>query len=221
MSVLRFAPLLICIIFVAAYFAGGKEITVESLMSYAPSTPFLAALFLVLLYALKSLSVFFPIIILNVLGGFLFAPVQAIVVNTIGVFVELTIPYWIGRYSGTGRAEKLMNKYPKLGEIIGEDSGNDFIISYFLRAVSFLPGDAVSMCLGAIKIPYRSYLVGSLLGTLPGTIAATLIGMNITDPASLMFWVSIGLTVGISVVSFVSYFIWRKMKKKNFRCGKE
>lgn len=196
------------------YLLSGEEITAESLLNFAPEEPLFAAIFLVLLYAFKSLTVFFPIIILNVLGGFLFEPAHALIINSIGVLVELAIPYWIGRVSGTNFANKLCEKHPKLGEIIGEGSGNNFFMAFFLRVISCLPGDAISMYFGASKMPFLTCLVGSFLGTLPGMIASTLLGMNITDPSSPMFWVSIGLTVGISVISFLIYFIWKRIKKK-------
>ena len=214
LTILRFAPLVVCAVFMGFYLFSGEDITAESLLNFAPEEPLYAALFLVLLYAFKSLTVFFPIIVLNVLGGFLFEPHHALIVNTIGVLVELAIPYWIGRASGAGFADRLCKKHPKLAEIIGEGSNNNFFMSFFLRVISCLPGDAISMYFGARRMPFWTCLLGSFLGTLPGMVAATLLGMNITDPSSPMFWVSIGLTVGISVISFLVYFLWRRAKKK-------
>jgi len=147
------------------------------------------------------------------LGGFLFEPHHALIVNTVGVLVELAIPYWIGRASGAGFADKLCKKHPKLGEIIGESGSNNFFMSFFLRVISCLPGDAISMYFGARKVPFWTSLLASFLGTLPGVVAATLLGINITDPSSPMFWVSIALTAGISAISFLVYFLWRRSKK--------
>ncbi len=214
LNILRFAPLAVCAVFMGFYLFSSKEITAESLLNFAPEEPLYAAIFLVLLYAFKSLTVFFPIIVLNVLGGFLFEPDHALIINSIGVLVEFAIPYWIGRASGTNFADKLCQKHPKLAEIIGEGSDNNFFMSFFLRVISCLPGDAISMYFGAIRVPFWTFLLGSFLGTLPGMVAATLLGMNITDPSSPMFWVSIGLTIGISTISFLVYFLWRKAKKK-------
>ncbi len=214
LAILRYAPLVVCAVFMCIYLFSGEEITAESLMNFAPEKPLFAAIFLVLLYAFKSLTVFFPIVVLNVLGGFLFEPDHALIINSIGVLVELTIPYWIGRASGTNFANKLCQKHPKLAEIIGEGSDNNFFMSFFLRVISCLPGDAISMYFGARRVPFWTCLFGSFLGTLPGMIATTLLGMSITDPTSPMFWVSIGLTVGISVISFLIYFLWRRAKKK-------
>ena len=212
LAIMRFVPLAICAIFMCIYLFSGKEITVERLLNLAPEKPLFAALFLILLYAFKSLTVFFPIIILNVLGGFLFEPVHALIINSIGVLVELTTPYWVGRASGNSFADKLKKKYPKISEM-SNSSGNVFFKSFFLRIISCLPGDAVSMYFGAAKMPFFTALLGSFLGVLPGMITATLLGMSITDPSSPMFWTSIGLTVGVSVLSFLIYFLWRRKQK--------
>ena len=215
-TILRFLPLILCLVFMAVYMLSDKEITAEGLMNFAPDNPLLAALFLILLYAFKSLTIFFPIIVLNVLGGFLFEPIPAMLINCLGVLVELSIPYWIGRFSGSGFADKLKNKHPKLFELMN-DSSNDFFKSFFLRVISCLPGDAVSMLFGARKVKFGTFLFGSFIGTLPGVITATLLGTSITDPDSPMFWISIGLNVGISVISFLIYFLWKRKRNKKER----
>ncbi len=214
LTLLRFAPLIVCAVFMGVYLFSGKEITAESLLNFAPEEPLYAALFLVLLYAFKSLTVFFPIIILNVLGGFLFEPGHALIVNMVGVLVELTIPYWIGRASGTNFADKLCQKHPGLARFISGENQNQNFLSFFLRTLFCVPGDAVSLYFGAMKMPFRNYILSSFLGVLPSTIASTLLGTSITDPRSPMFWVSTSLTVGFAVVSFLSYFLWKRSKDK-------
>ena len=213
LSVLRVAPLAVCAVLMGVYLLSGDNITADGLLNYAPEEPLLAAAFLLLLYAFKSLTVFFPIVVLNVLGGFLFEPVQALLLNSVGVLIELAIPYWIGRASGAGFADKLCQKHPKLAEIVGEGSGNNFFMSFFLRIISCLPGDAISMYLGACRVPFWTCLIASFLGTLPGLVSTTLLGTSITDPASPMFWISVGLTVGLSILSLLFYGLWRKLKK--------
>ncbi len=217
LALLRFVPLVVCIVFMCIYLFAGEDITAESLLNFAPEDPFNAALFMVLLYAFKSMTVFFPIVVLNVVGGFLFEPFHALIINSIGLLVELTIPYLIGKYSGGNFSEKLLKKHPKLSEIMDIQDENSFFMTFFLRVISCLPGDAVSMYLGTTGIPLEKYLLASYLGSIPGMAAATLLGMNITDPASPMFWVSIGLTVGISVISFLVYCLWQKSKKKKVK----
>ncbi|MGN1093277.1 MAG: hypothetical protein ACI4RS_06475, partial [Monoglobaceae bacterium] len=85
-------------------------------------------------------------------------------------------------------------------------------ISFFLRAISCLPADIVSLYLGSIKIKYVPYALWGLIGTLPGLIPATVAGASITDPTSTAFIVSIMLTALSSVGSIVIYHLYKKRK---------
>lgn len=212
LAILRYIPLTICLVFIIWYLLKGENISVDTILSRVPSTPWRAAAFMIALYAAKSMSVVFPIIVLHIAGGFLFSPAVAILVNSIGTVVGFILPYLIGRISGADYADSLMMKYPKFADVISKLDSKGFVMSFFLRIISCLPGDVVSIYFGATKADFVKYLLGSFLGTLPGIITATLLGMSVTVPSSPMFWISLSLTVCISIFSFILYFIWRKKK---------
>lgn len=211
-EILRLLPLLLCLVLMGLYLLDRRNPTAEGLLHMAPEHPLIAAGFLLILYAVKSLTMVFPIIVLNVLGGFLFDPLPALLINSVGVAVELTIPYWIGRVSGAKFADRLCKRYPRVDALAGQTAGKPFFSSFFLRLISCLPGDAVSLYFGAIRMPFDSYLWSSFLGTIPGVIPATLLGMSIADPSSPFFWLSLGLTAALSAVSFWVYWRWQKRK---------
>lgn len=52
-------PLIACIIFIVLFLASGNDITVQTILSYTPESPFAAAIVILLLYALKSVSLYF------------------------------------------------------------------------------------------------------------------------------------------------------------------
>lgn len=210
LKLLRLIPPLVCIILIITYFLFGKDISAEEILHYTPANPWLAAAFFVLLYSIKSLSVFFPLMILHIAVGVLFNPAAAVLINLLGTAAVLLLPYGIGRFTGAEFVDQLTKKFPKLAEIIKYQQGNTFFLSFFLRVISCLPGDIVSIYLGMIKIPFNRYFIGSFLGTLPGIITATFIGTSITDPASPVFIISVFLTVAMSVSSFLIYVIWKK-----------
>lgn len=196
------------------YLFGGKDFSAEGLASLMPSEPLLAALFMIALYAFKSLTIVFPIVVLNVLGGFLFTPWTALLVNSLGLLAELAIPYGIGRWCGEDYAVRLRCKYPKLDELIRDQPENRLFMIFFLRIMACMPGDAISMFFGASKTAFLPYMVLSFLGTLPSLAAATLLGSSVSDPSSPCFWIAAALTVGMAAVSFVVYAVWRKRKRR-------
>ena len=208
----KILPFIIITILIISMLSSGKEPSVEGVLSYMPDNPFVSALLLMLMYALKSLSVIFPIIILQIAAGMIFPVWLALILNTLGTAVTYTIPYLIGRFSGTDATNRIIKKYPKAREIVDMQRNSTWFPSFFLRAISCLPGDIVSMCLGSVGVSYLPYVLASVIGTLPGLIPATIAGMSIMDPKSTVFIVSVVVTVASSAASIIAHWI---LKRKN------
>lgn len=216
-SIIKYFPFALCIMLILCYISYSEEISVQTIIKYTPKNPFMAAIILLLMYALKSTSIVFPLIILEIAGGHLFSTIPAIFINAAGIFVCHLIPYWIGRFSGTNLILKLANKYSIIESIIQKQNNNSFFMCFFLRTLHCLPGDAVSIFLGAIKTPFKRYIIASTLGSLPNTILATLFGASITKPTSPMFWISSVFLILFSACSlFVYYCYKRKSIPKNY-----
>ncbi|MCC8064132.1 MAG: VTT domain-containing protein, partial [Clostridiales bacterium] len=196
------------------YLAAGGTFSVEAVLRYTPEKPVLAAAALVLFYAVKSLSMVFPLVVLEIAGGQLFSPPVALVVNCIGLAVCSTIPYCVGRLSGTALVGRLEEKYPKLKEFMGKQRSSSLFLPFFLRIVGGLPGDIISLYFGATGTTYWRYLLGSLLGLLPDMAAATVMGTSITDPTSPTFLGAFGLTILFSVSSALIYALYWRRKSR-------
>lgn len=97
-------PLLILAVGAAALWPVRHALTAETIAALSPRQTFLAASFLVGLYALKSLSICFPMSALTAAGGLLFPFPLALAVNLCGTAVAQTIPFFLGRreQGGTG-----------------------------------------------------------------------------------------------------------------------
>lgn len=215
MLVFRLIPFVVCIVFIIAYISTGHEFTVEAILSYTPDTPVLAALILLLMYAAKSISIVFPILVLNVAGGCLFSTPAAIAVNVLGTAICISVSYVLGRLAGLDSVMNMTQKYKKFDTFMKWQQDNSFFVSFFLRIINSLPFDVVSMYLGAVKTPFFIYLAASLAGALPGVIAATIIGTSITDPSSPEFIFSVILTVALSIISVSVYYIYKRKSIKN------
>ena len=208
-SFLKVLPLALCILFMIGYLLLKKEINVQSLLEYTPGNPFLAACALLLLYAVKSISIIFPLIVIRITVGHLFPTGIALFLNIAGMIICFIIPYRIGRFSGADTIDSLKAKYPGLESWLTLQNNNDFFLCFFLRIIGCLPGDLVSMYFGAVKIPFTSYLFGSLLGSLPNIITATLMGSSLTEPDSPVFIISAILTILLAGLSFSLHIFYK------------
>lgn len=199
-----------CLLLVAGYLIGNQDVSVETLLAFTPKDPAKAAIVMLLLYALKSATIFFPLIILEIAAGHLFSPWAALGINFVGMLIILTIPYLMGKAAGIEAIQKLVQKYPRFGEIIGKQQDNALFLCFFLRIISCLPGDVVTMYLGATQTPFWQNLIAGAMGVLPGMILATFMGSSIQDPQSPSFWISAILMVTLTLLSLLLYYIYRR-----------
>lgn len=204
----------ICLLLLVLYLFGKHEFSVEMLLTFTPRNPLKAAALMLLLYALKSIIIFFPLIVLEIAVGYFFSPWTALGINLVGILIILTIPYLIGRAVGLNAIQKLIQKYPRFGEILGKQQNNELFLCFFLKIISCLPGDLVTMYFGATQTPFWKNLFGGIIGVLPGMILATFMGSNIQDPSSPAFWISIILTIALAALSFFLYHAYRRKMKK-------
>ena len=190
----------------------GRSVTVEDILSYTPSQPLLAALFLWLAFALKSLSLVFPVMLLFAVSGQLFPLPAALAVNTVGIAVTLTVPYLLGRASELSFSEKLLQKYPKLCEIRRVRETSPFFLSFIIRAIGVLACDVVSLYFGSIRLPYPAYIAGGVLGFMPDLICATILGQQAKNWNSPGFWITLAVNV-LACVSSVFLYRWYRRRK--------
>ena len=71
-----------------------------------------------------------------------------------------------------------------------------------LRLVPLAPFAVEGVIAGAIRITLRDFMLGTALGMLPGTLAATVFGDQLEaalrDPADVNLWLIAGVVVGSS-----------------------
>lgn len=212
-ALLKYIPIGLCLVCMIIFLHTRKNISVESILSYTPQNTFLAIGMMLLLYAGKSMSIIFPMMVLQIVGGHLFPTPLALAVNIAGMFLILALPYWVGHFSGIELIGKLMKKYPKLAMAVEHQQQECFFVTFFLRVISILPGDVVSMYFGATGTPFWTYLWGSALGTVPGVITSTLMGSALDQPDSPLFLGSLLLTILLSLLSLLVYHRYGKKRR--------
>ena len=195
--------------------------TMEAILNHTSDNLGLAVCTLLLLFALKSATIFFPLVALELASGHLFPTPIALLVNLLGLLIVLTIPYWIGRFSGIEAIGKLVEKYPKFASILDKQQGSSFFLCFFFRIINCLPGDVVSMYLGATRTPFFQNLLAGTLGLLPGMVLTTLLGASIQEPTSPMFWISITLKAAFALSSLLVYLLYRRRQQARRAAGED
>lgn len=189
------------------------HITPEMILNYQPASLFTAAAILILLHAVKIMIPLLSIAVLQIAAGHLFPTWIAFLVNSAGILMSVTVPYWIGRRAGVKAIGRLTDKYPHFQVLLERQQENAWFFCFFIRVIGLLPADLVTMYIGATHTPFLPNLLAGSLGFVPGMILATLVGSSIRDPSSPVFWVSIALSALLSVVSAVGYHVYQNYKQ--------
>ena len=211
---LKFIPLGVMTALAVIFVIYKDELTVSNIAEHSPSHIFLAIIFLLALYALKSLSLVFPVAVLIAVGGYIFGVWIGIIINIIGFAITLSIPYWLGRFTAIGTSENWLEKYPKLDKFVKMGKDSAFIFSMFSRTLFFLTCDVLSIYMGTIKMNYYKYLLGGVIGFSPAIICTTVMGENVQDVTSPAFIISCCINVLVSVATVSAYLVVSKKKKK-------
>ena len=209
----QLSPLIMIGIMAVLYITTFRHMTLEQLLTYTPSEPAAAAVVILLMYALKSMSFFFPMMLIAAASGAIFPIYIAIPLNLLGIIVMSTFPYLIGRYVESEAVDKLAEKHEKISLVKEFSRDRHFAGAFFLRIISCLPYDIVSLAMGSLRFDYRKYIAGSFLGTAPGFILTTIMGSAITEPLSPEFIICAVIEIIIMTVTFVIYRNHRKKKQ--------
>ena len=207
------AIVLMGIVFTVIVKKSSEPLSVNTILRYTPENAMLAAGIVLLLFALKSLTVVFPLSILYLASGIIFQPVIAVLISTVGLAITITIPYWIGRYSGKQIVQEICQKYPKAGMIAQYQRTNTFFACFITRIVGFLPGDIVSIYFGACDTAYLIYLAAGVSGSLLSIITTTLLGEKISTPFSVEFMIVLLCRILVSVGAVVINYQLNQKKK--------
>lgn len=205
------AALVLAILFVIIFkYNDLVNIDVRALVEKT-NTLFEAGAAVVGVYSLKAIVFVIPASVLYMAVGMAFDFAPGLLVNAIGLFAELNITYFIGKFLGGERVEKKLRQSKKGKKIIElRDKKTPYL--YLARLLPVFPIDFVSLFFGASNMGYLRYILISFFGVMPRIILITLLGDKIYDiiPVKFMMTVVVFALLGASIVVLVKY-----IKKKH------
>lgn len=184
----------------------------QNIINLSSGNIFITIFLILLVYALKSIVMFMPVIPIYIAVGALFPNViTAMFINILGVTISLSVGYLNGKILGSKKLHDMYEKYPNLQKINELQTSNCMFFSFLTRTFGFLPCDVVSIYFGAKQLPFIPYIIGAVAGMIPGLILISIMGTNIDDPTSIGFISPLFINIAISFISVLLY----KHHKKN------
>ena len=139
---------------------------------------------------------FFPVAVLALAGGLLFGLWWGSLYTFLGAILNCTLMFFLARYAGRRQVEQLIQK--KLSPLWQNrlqnlNSSGGFLLLIILRLIPAVPYNLINYAFGLTAMPFRTYLLASAIGIIPGTLAFLNIGDKALDVTSPDFWIAIGL----------------------------
>jgi uncharacterized membrane protein YdjX (TVP38/TMEM64 family) len=145
-----------------------------------------------------------PITAMILVTAIIFGPVMGSLYSIVGSLVGAAVTYAIGRFLGQDFVRKIAGaKWRRLEQKIRQTG---IVAVTTLRLLPIAPFTVVNIISGAFKVPLRDYILGSLLGLLPGILITNLFAHQFTsairDPGIGAFLVLAALII-ITIVGTV------------------
>jgi len=195
---------------VYAYFSQYPELTSDNLERFISSFGPWAVAVYVLAYLLSS-PIPFLAPILSATGGLLFGPALgaslAVLVAAVTSLVPFTISRRLGRewVSAKLQGSRLNNLYQHF-----DRGGSGFSFVLLLRLVPVMPWELQNYIAGVTQVTVLTYLVATILGSIPLTVCLAILGAAVKNPGSWQFVAALGLTAVVLVTPILIFYIQNK-----------
>lgn len=191
-------------------FLNWKEISSLNITEYVSNSENIYKTMAIILglFAVKSVLFLLPIPMLYISSGMVLPLHIAILVNLMGVAIEVSLTFIYGKFLGNDYIDKLICKSKKLQRGLELNNQNQFLITFLLR-ITPVSIEMVSLVLGASGNYYRKYILASLMGLMPKLIIFTIIGNSMTNPITF-------ITVFLFALSLFTWGVLiMELKKRN------
>ena len=165
-------------------------------------------------YALKSVVFVVPAMMIYVSVGISFDTPVALLLNFIGLALEVTITFFLGKFLGGEYVKRLLEKNKGGQKLLNIKTKTKNSFLFVARVVPAFPIDFTSLFLGSSNFKFVPYFLISMLGIYPRVLLFTIIGDSIYKyiPKELIIKLII-IAIPAAVIGFVIYRVVKKRRK--------
>nr|QEO74009.1 hypothetical protein [uncultured bacterium] len=120
-----------------------------------------------------------PRTVFSLASGLLLGPLLGAIVAMCATAVSAILGFALARWVGRGLVARHLDK-AAIRNVDEKLSGGGWLAVASLRLIPLVPFTPMNYCCGVSSVRMRPFLVGTVVGSLPGTTAAVLIGDTLT-----------------------------------------
>ena len=173
-----------------------------------------APLVLLLAYTPASM-VMFPRPLITMAMVVTFGPWEGLAYAMTGVVLAAVAGYWLGRMVNRDRVRRIAG--PKIASIQRVLQNRGIVAVALIRFVPIAPFLVVNVVMGAMRVKFVDFVIGTFLGMLPGALAATVLSDQVAsalrDPSKLNGWTIAGAVAAFAALAWFGKRMLQRMDK--------
>ncbi|KMQ50362.1 sNARE-like domain protein [Chitinispirillum alkaliphilum] len=153
-----------------------------------------------IIFCIKGATMVIPIVVLYMGIGAAFQPYTAVLVGFVGLILELSTGFIMGKKLGRKRVMPVVAKSRHGKKIASYAADRGVVSSFMARVVPGPPIDLISMLFGAVNARYLPFMCGSLLVLVPRMVLVVLLGSLAVRPLENRFLIPAIIVLVVIVV---------------------
>ena len=129
----------------------------------------------VLAYVIATIA-FIPGLVITLVGGLAFGPWLGTLLVLIGANIGALLAFLASRFFARETIEGLLSKQAWFAKFKAAMTSDGLNYVLFIRLVPIFPFNGLNYACGLVPLRVRDYVIGSLIGMLPGTFAYVYLG---------------------------------------------
>ncbi|MEP7177520.1 MAG: VTT domain-containing protein [Pseudonocardiales bacterium] len=154
-----------------------------------------------------------PLSVVTIAAGAVFGLGRGGPAVVLGATVGAVLAFWLGRVLGRDTVQRLAGRRLDSFDALLQRRGLPAVL--VVRLVPVLPFTAVNYLSGLTAVRFPTYLAGTVLGIVPGTVAYVAIGAYGHRPGSWPFLVAVGSLLALTIAGVLT----QRARRRRARCG--
>ena len=148
--------------------------------------------------------VMFPRWLITMTAVIAFGPWEGFLYGSAGMVVAALVSYFPGRLVAIDTVRRFAG--PRMQRIANVVKRRGLLAVSIVRLVPIAPFPVVNIVLGALRVRLRHFVFGTMLGMLPGMLAATVLSDQLAaaleDPTSVNWWLVAAALLGLLTLAY-------------------
>lgn len=180
------------------------------------SSIFIAELIILGVYAVKAVLMVIPASLVYISVGMAFDTKRAVIVNLLGIAIEVTVTFFMGKFLGKDAVEKKIRNTKAGDKFFSMLDKNTNAAIFLMRLIPAFPIDFSSLFMGAFDFKFLPYLLLSVIGIAPRVIAFTILGDGIYDliPMKYIVLAAICAIPIVIIILLVKKYVGKRKKSE-------